>query len=142
MSLDLLYQDIILEHYKNPRNFEKLDRVGEENVHENPTCGDSLKLDVKLSHGKVDHVAHESKGCAISVSSASMMSEFLAGKTREEALHDVDQFLNIFQGKADPEILDNYDDLASLKGVIAYPLRVKCATLAWHAVKMSLEKSF
>ena len=134
MNLDSLYQDIILDHYKHPRNFKKLDYISEDNIHENPSCGDSLKLDLKIENGIIKEVLHESKGCAISVSSASMMTEFLTGKTIDEAKEIIQHFIDIMQGKKPVEDLENYDDLTILKGVISYPLRVKCATLSWHAL--------
>ncbi len=138
MSMEALYQDIILDHYKNPRNFRKLDHIPEDQVFENPSCGDSLKLEVKIENGIIQSVSHESSGCAISVSSASMMTALLSGKTVAEAQNIVARFLAAFRGEVEG-IPEEYDDLLALEGVIKYPLRVKCATLAWHALDTILK---
>jgi nitrogen fixation NifU-like protein len=141
MDLSELYQEILLDHYRRPRGAAKLDHIPQGRVHENPTCGDSIKLEVTVlpgSDGRIE-VRFEARGCAISTASASMMSERLRGATPGEARETAQQFIRILRGDAAADALDQWGDLASLKGVIRLPVRVKCATLAWHALLDSLE---
>jgi nitrogen fixation NifU-like protein len=139
MDLSELYQEILLDHYRRPRGAAKLDHIPQGRVHENPTCGDSIKLEVLPgSDGRIE-VRFEARGCAISTASASMMSERLRGATPGEARETAQQFIRILRGDAAADALDQWGDLASLKGVIRLPVRVKCATLAWHALLDSLE---
>jgi len=134
MAFEDLYQEIILDHYRHPRNFAALEEVSDENIHENPTCGDSVKLDVKLgADGLIESVRFNGRGCAISVASASMMTEQLAGLSVKEALAKISSFIKILRGKGDTAQLAEWGDLVALEGVVKYPIRVKCATLAWHA---------
>ncbi len=134
-----LYQEIILDHYKRPRNSGRVGGDGTAKVHENPNCGDSLKLEVGIDdEGKISGVIIDVHGCAISVASASMMTEYLEGKTVEEARSDADRFVKAMRGEDGDITFDSWGDLAALSGVIHFPLRVKCATLAWHAVKEEL----
>jgi nitrogen fixation protein NifU and related proteins len=140
MAFDDLYQEIILDHYKHPRNSTDLSALSDEHAHENPTCGDSLKLRVTLgSDGGVETVEFDGAGCAISMASASMMTEMLKGKPTEEALEIVSEFVDIMRGEIEPVELEKHGDLVALGGVVQYPLRIKCATLAWHAFEKSLE---
>ncbi len=142
MAFDDLYQEIILDHYRNPRNAAKLDQVPDTAVHENPTCGDSLKLVARVNaDGIVEEILFDGKGCAISMASASIMTEELKGRPIAEARERVREFLGIMRGEGDPALLDERGDLACLKGVISYPVRVKCATLAWHALEGALDKT-
>ncbi len=134
-----LYQDIILDHYKHPRNFVQLDNIPDEQAHENPSCGDSLKMELIIQDGIIQGIHHESHGCAISVSSASMMSEFLAGKTVAQARQNIAEFLAAFRSQKEGS-LEPYEDLVALEGVMKYPARVKCATLAWHAIEAMLQE--
>ncbi len=134
MAFEDLYQEIILDHYRHPRNFAVLDEVSDENIHENPTCGDSIKLDIRLGEdGRIESVRFNGRGCAISVASASMMTEQLAGLTIKEALAKISSFVRILRGEGDASQLAEWGDLVALEGVVKYPIRVKCATLAWHA---------
>ena len=138
MAFDDLYQEIILDHAKNPRNKENLDFVSEDEVHENPTCGDSIKLAVDFSkEGKLERVRFDGDGCAISTASASMMTEIVEGKSKEEVLNMIKRFTLIMRNE-DKSSLEDWGDLIALEGVIKYPLRVKCATLPWHALEESL----
>ena len=139
MALEDLYQDIILDHYRNPRNSASLDHIPIENVHENPVCGDMLKLEVLVNKdGVLERILFDGKGCAISTASASIMTEEIAGKSVEEARRIAHSFIQIMRGEKSPDALDEMGDLVCLRGVIQYPLRVKCATLAWHALLESL----
>ena len=138
MAFDDLYQEIILDHAKNPRNKENLDFISDDEIHENPTCGDSIKLDVEFdSAGRLERVRFDGDGCAISTSSASMMTEILEGKTRDEAKTMAKDFIGIMRKEKESN-LEEWGDLIALEGVIQYPLRVKCATLPWHALKDAL----
>jgi nitrogen fixation NifU-like protein len=139
MQLDELYQEIILDNYRNPRGAARLDQVPDSRVHENPTCGDAVKLEVPLdADGKVGDIRFEGKGCAISTASASLMSERMSRRPVSEVREEAESFVAVMRGEEDPGLLDDWDDLACFKGVIRYPLRVKCATLAWHALLDSL----
>lgn len=142
MAFEDLYQEIILDHYRHPRNFDDLADVSEQEVYENPTCGDSVKLVVDVDEdGIVRGIRYNSKGCAISVASASLMSERLKGLTVAEALERVEEFMQILRGENPDASLTDWGDLVALEGVAHYPLRVKCATLAWHALKHALENA-
>jgi nitrogen fixation protein NifU and related proteins len=138
MAFDDLYQEIILDHAKNPRNKENLDFISDDELHENPTCGDAIKLAVDFSDdGKLIRVRFDGDGCAISTASASMMTELVEGKTKEEAILMVSDFVSIMRDGAENN-LEEWGDIMALEGVIKYPLRVKCATLPWHAMEHAL----
>jgi len=135
LELEELYQEIILDHYRHPRGAAHLAHLPDSRVHENPTCGDAIKLEVALeADGTLGAVRFDAKGCAISTASASLMSERMCGRQAAAARAEAERFIAVMRGQADPNDLDLWGDLACLKGVIRYPLRVKCATLAWHAL--------
>jgi nitrogen fixation NifU-like protein len=136
MAFDELYQEIIRDHYKNPRNKRELSHL---KAVENPSCGDSVKVLLDGDSQHIDTVYFDGSGCSISMCSASMMSELLTGKTVAEAKELVSQFLGVIRGEKPADSLDDLGDVAALKGVIDLPVRVKCATLAWHAVEHALE---
>jgi len=141
-ALDDLYMEIILDHYKSPRNKADLSHIGEDQVHENPSCGDSVKLEILLGEdGRIATARFDGHGCAISTASASLMTERLAGKTPEEARELIAVFLRVLRGDEPAERLEEWGDLAVLGGVVQFPMRVKCATLAWHALEKVLEES-
>ena len=141
MAFDDLYQEIILDHYRNPRNAAKLDYVPESAAHENPSCGDTIKLVARVNPaGVVEEILFDGKGCAISMASASIMTEELKGRPLAEVQSRIGEFLAIMRGEGDAAVLEERGDLACLKGVISYPVRVKCATLAWHALESALSK--
>jgi nitrogen fixation NifU-like protein len=136
MQLDNLYQEVILDHYKNPQN-KNLATDNDAQVHHvNPSCGDEITLGVKLNGDKVSSINWDGVGCSISQASASIMSDLLMGKTLAEATSISDQFLQLMQSKGsiegDPEILE---DAVALSGVSKYPARIKCALLGWMAFK-------
>lgn len=138
-ELDDLYMEIILDHYKFPRNRADLSHIADEYLHENPSCGDSLKLELVMGgDGKIESVRFDGHGCAISTASASLMSERLIDKTSEEALRLIDVFLKVLRGEKSSDSLEEWGDLIVFGGVTQFPLRVKCATLAWHAARKSL----
>ncbi len=144
MDLRDLYQDIILDHGRKPRNFRKLDHPSHLAQGHNPLCGDRVTVYLEVEDDKIKDVAFEGRGCAISTASSSLMTEVLKGKS----LAEVELLFHAFHGtvteQADladlPEALvDDFDRLTPLAGVKAYPARVKCATLAWHAVEAALK---
>lgn len=135
MDFTDLYQEIILDHYRRPRGAANLSHIPESKVHENPACGDSIKVEVTRGpEGVLKKVRFDAKGCAISIASASLMSGLLAGKSLTEVRRSARRFIEIMRGEGNPELLDRWGEMACLKGIIRYPVRVKCATLAWHAL--------
>jgi len=141
MNQDLreLYQDIILEHSKHPRNFGKLAEANRQARGNNPLCGDRITLALKLDGDRIADAKFEAKGCAISVASASMMTEMVKGKTTDEARALFEQFHGLVTGKPMNDESDDLDRLAALSGVRDFPSRIKCATLPWHALTAALE---
>jgi nitrogen fixation NifU-like protein len=136
MQLDNLYQEVILDHYKNPQN-KVLDPNSDAQVHHvNPSCGDEITMGVKLDGDKVLSITWEGVGCSISQASTSIASDLLTGKTLEQARSISEDFLQLMQSKGsiegDPEVLE---DAVALAGVSKYPARIKCALLGWMAFK-------
>jgi len=141
MEFEDLYQEIILDHYKHPHNFGEFDDSYPSVEHENPVCGDQIKLGVKMNkNGIVEEIKFSGKGCAISTASASIMTDELNGKSKDEIETVVADVVAALRNEKNPDILDNHGDLTVLKGVTKFPVRVKCATLAWHAMKAILDK--
>jgi nitrogen fixation NifU-like protein len=145
MSDDLreLYQDIILDHGRHPRNFHKLDHATHLARGHNPLCGDRVTVYLAVDGDRIAHVSFEGRGCAISTASSSLMTEVLKGKTLAEARQLFAQFhAKVTGGAAEklPEPLEEDSErLEPLTGVKAYPARVKCATLPWHAFEAALK---
>jgi nitrogen fixation protein NifU and related proteins len=131
-----LYQEIILDHSKRPRNCHPMLDATRQAEGYNPLCGDKLKLYLKMEGNLVKDVSFVGSGCAISTASASLMSESLKGKTREEALKLLDKFHELLT--TDTEVSKDLGKLVVFCGVREYPARVKCATLAWHTLKSAL----
>jgi nitrogen fixation NifU-like protein len=145
MDLKQLYQDIILEHGKSPRNLGKCEGYSHEAKGYNPLCGDKVHVYLKLDSGKkVQSLTFEGEGCAISLASASIMTELVKGKSFEEAKEIMDAFINMIKNTS--EIESNHLDedqktkLMSLSGVKQFPMRVKCATLSWHTLNSAIKK--
>lgn len=138
-----LYQDVILDHSKHPRNFGRLDPPAREARGNNPLCGDRVTVYLTLDGERVADIRFEAKGCAISVASASMMTELIKGRTLEEVRALFARFHEAVTAKAAPDAaaLEALDGLAALTGVREFPTRVKCATLAWHAMTSALDGS-
>ncbi|MEE2775590.1 MAG: SUF system NifU family Fe-S cluster assembly protein [Acidobacteriota bacterium] len=137
-ELRQLYQEVILDHYKRPRNFGKLDPADRRAQGYNPLCGDQLEVTLRLDGDRVDEVCFEGAGCAISTASASLMTEAVKGKTQAEAealFQDVQQLVT----GAEPPT-GEMGKLEVLAGVRDYPVRIKCAILAWHALRSALEE--
>jgi len=138
-AFDELYQEIIMDHYRSPRGAAKLDHVPQAMAHENPTCGDSIKLEVVVGEGgRLERVRFDGHGCAISTASASLMTESLHGLSVADARERADTFIKALRGEIPASVLDTMGDLAAFKGLASFPVRVKCATLAWHALLVSL----
>ena len=137
--VDDLYQDLILDHSKHPRNCHAMADANRNAEGYNPLCGDKLKLYVKMEGDIVKDASFQGSGCAISTASASLMTESLKGKTRDEALKLLDKFHDLLT--TDTPVTKDLGKLVVFCGVRDYPARVKCATLAWHTLKSALEGS-
>ena len=138
MSLDDLYREVILDHYRNPRNKRALDGAEIDLAHNNPLCGDEISVRVKVGDGIVQDAAFEGQGCSISQASASMLTDRIKGMK----LGDVDELILNFRGmmggKETPDD-EALGDLVALKGVVKYPVRIKCAVLAWDTLQEGVE---
>ncbi|MGQ0630691.1 MAG: Fe-S cluster assembly sulfur transfer protein SufU [Sporichthyaceae bacterium] len=136
MDMEALYQEIILDHYRNPRNKGLREEYDAEVHHVNPTCGDEVTLRVHLVDGKVADVSYDSLGCSISQASTSVLTELLIGKDLDDAFAVQDEFLTLMQSKGqasgDEDVLE---DAIAFAGVSKYPARIKCALLGWMAFK-------
>jgi nitrogen fixation protein NifU and related proteins len=135
-----LYQEAILDHHKKPRNFRKLERANRQAAGFNPLCGDKLTVYIQIENGILADIGFIGSGCAISTASASMMTESLKGKTEVEARMLFERFHQMLANHSNPQP-DPADlgNLAVFSGVREYPVRVKCATLAWHTMRAALE---
>ena len=144
MDLKELYQEIILEHGKNPRNLGKFENFNKDAKGHNPLCGDKVHLYLRLDENKkVIDISFEGEGCAISMASASIMTDLMKGKSKTEVEEITSKFLDMIKEKdeIDTNLLKDEEKmkLMSLGGVKNYPMRVKCATLSWHALLSALE---
>lgn len=138
-ELSDLYQEVILDHNKNPRNFREIENADKTADGNNPLCGDALRVYVALEDDKVKDVAFKGSGCAISKASASMMTQVVKGKSKEEAEVLFDEFHRMVTGDLNIEQDENH--LGKLKifaGVLEFPARVKCASLSWHTLHAAL----
>lgn len=141
-NLGDLYQQVILDHNKKPRNFRAIDDPTRTAEGYNPLCGDQLKIYVKLdAENRIEDVSFEGSGCAISKASASMMTVNVKGKTLEEAEVLFDEFHRLVTGGLDPDAENHLGRLKVFAGVSEFPARVKCASLAWHALHGALSGS-
>jgi nitrogen fixation NifU-like protein len=137
MSLDDLYREVILDHYRNPRNKRGMPDAEIDLAHNNPLCGDEIAVRVKVADGSVADAAFEGQGCSISQASASMLTESVRGKPLDEASTLVSDFRGMMEGRVEPDE-DAFGDLVALKGVAKYPVRIKCAVLAWDVLQEAL----
>jgi nitrogen fixation NifU-like protein len=138
VSLDELYKEVILDHYKNPRNKRDVPGAGSQCSRNNPLCGDEITVFVNMDGNTVSEVAFQGQGCSISQSSASMMTEAVTGKDVAAALAMAAEFRSMMSGDSDPGE-DEFGELVALKGVVKYPIRVKCAVLAWDVLQEALQ---
>ena len=146
MNIKELYQEIILEHGKNPRNLRKTDNFNKDAKGNNPLCGDNVHIYLKLDEKKkVEDISFEGSGCAISMASASIMTDLVKGKEELEVKEIINDFLDMI--KENPELKsknlkdDEKTKLMCLSGVKQYPMRVKCATLSWHTLTTAIDKT-
>jgi nitrogen fixation NifU-like protein len=140
MELKDLYREVILDHNKSPRLFGRLDPADSSADGHNPLCGDRLHVTLRLDGDRVSDLRFDGKGCAISVASASLMCEAVKGKTRGEIAHVFHEIHEVLT-KHDAPVPDDLGKLAALTGVRDFPVRVKCASLAWHTLNAALANS-
>ena len=142
MSVDSMYQEIILDHYKHPHHKGLREPYDAQVRHLNPTCGDEITLRVHLDGGTVADVSYDSEGCSISQAAASVMTDLVIGKTVDDAMALHEEFVQLMQsrGQVEPDE-DTLEDAIAFAGVARYPARVKCALLGWMAFKDALVKS-
>ena len=140
MNLESMYQEIILDHYKNPHGRGLREPFDAESFQVNPTCGDEVTLRVKIDDGKVADVSYEGQGCSISQASTSVLTDLVVGHTVDEAFTTMDAFVELMQGKGkiepDEDVLE---DGVAFAGVAKYPARVKCALLPWTTLRETLD---
>ena len=146
MNLKELYQEIILDHGKNPRNLRKTENFNKDAKGHNPLCGDKVHIFLKLNDNKkLEDISFEGQGCAISMASASIMTDLLKGKEEKEVKEIITDFLEMIKEKDEIKTNLLQDDektkLMCLSGVKQYPMRVKCATLSWHTLTSAIDKS-
>ena len=144
MNLKELYQEIILDHGKNPRNLRKTENFNKDAQGHNPLCGDKVHVYLKLNENKkIEDISFEGSGCAISMASASIMTDLIKGKNEHEAKEIVEDFLGMIKENPSLETKYLHEDektkLMCLSGVKQYPMRVKCATLSWHTLVSAIE---
>lgn len=137
MQLDDLYRRVIMDHYKAPRNKGTLEEGSVTIDLNNPTCGDRISLQMQIVDDKVIAAKFTGEGCSISLSSASMMTDAVKGRSTADALILADKFSALMKGE--DVSFDEYEDLEALSGVNKFPARIKCATLAWNALKKGVE---
>jgi nitrogen fixation NifU-like protein len=139
MQLDDLYRRVIMDHYKTPRNRGTFDSSEAVTINlNNPTCGDRISLQLQIEDGKVKDAKFTGEGCSISLSSASMMTDAVKGKTVEEAHEMAESFSGLMKGQ---NVEFEYEDIEALSGVNKFPARIKCATLAWNALRKGIVQS-
>jgi nitrogen fixation NifU-like protein len=135
-----LYQQVILEHNKKPRNFKVLESANAYSLGKNPLCGDQFAVYTQLNDaGVIEDIGFQGDGCAISKASASLMTNAVKGKTKAEAQQMIDEFQKLLTGQMSVDEPNHLGRLTILSGVREYPVRVKCATLAWHTLAAALQ---
>ena len=138
-SLSELYQNVILEHNRSPRNYRAMPEANREAQGHNPLCGDQVTVRLRVEDGRIQDVAFQGMGCAISRASASLMTAAIKGRTPDEAAELFQQFHRLVTGHPEAASPETLGKLAVFSGVSAYPIRVKCASLPWHAMKAALD---
>jgi nitrogen fixation protein NifU and related proteins len=138
-TLSALYQDVILDHNRRPQNYGRLNGANRRAEGNNPLCGDRLTVWLRIEDDVIQDVAFEGAGCAISKASASLMTSAVKGRPVSEATAIFERFRRMILGQSQPEDSKQLGKLAVFSGVAAYPIRVKCATLGWHALKAALD---
>jgi nitrogen fixation NifU-like protein len=145
LSMDSMYQQIILDHYKHPQHRGTIEPFDAEVHHVNPTCGDEVTLRVRLADGEIAELGWVGEGCSISQASTSVMSDLVIGKPIENALQLQEKFLELMQSQGQSELTEDeaeaLDDAVAFEGVSKYPARVKCALLGWMAMKSAVAEA-
>ena len=139
-SLGTLYQDLILDHNRAPRNFRPIENANRRVEGHNPLCGDRLTVWLRMEGDRIEDAAFQGSGCAISRASASLMTTAVKGKTRSEAEALFDRFRRLVTGSLEPSEAESLGKLAAFGGVSEFPVRIKCASLSWHALKAALDQ--
>jgi len=139
-ELQALYRQTVLDHSRHPRNFQRLEPADRVVVGHNPLCGDKITLYLRFDDEQINNLTFEGTGCAISMASASIMSESLSHQTIDDAQSEIDKIMQQFQSSA-PDQAPLGGDMAALDGVRAFPSRIKCATLAWKTLEAALQKT-
>jgi nitrogen fixation NifU-like protein len=139
-NLSALYQDLILDHNRAPRNYRVVENANRRVEGHNPLCGDRLILWLRMEGDTIQDAAFQGSGCAISRASASLMTTAVKGKTRTDAEKLFDQFHRLVTGSLEPAAAEALGKLAVFAGVSQYPVRVKCASLSWHALRAALDQ--
>jgi nitrogen fixation protein NifU and related proteins len=140
MALDELYQEIILEHYKKPRNQGLLNNADIKVEGKNPFCGDEVEIALKINGDNVENATFEGSGCAISQASASLMTEKIKGKTVTDVRQLISDFRNLVKGENTKVNAEDLEELLALQGVSEFPSRIKCALLAWNTLLQGLDE--
>jgi nitrogen fixation NifU-like protein len=138
VALDDIYKEVILDHYKSPRNKRDLPAANHVCSRNNPLCGDEITVAAEVQDGTIAEVTFQGAGCSISQSSASMMTEATTGRSVEDALALAAEFRGMMAGEIEPDE-DRFGDLVALAGVVKYPIRIKCAVLAWDVLQDALQ---
>jgi len=139
-ELQALYRQTVLDHSRHPRNFQRLEPADRVVVGHNPLCGDKITLYLRLDHNRIDNLTFEGTGCAISMASASIMTDSLSHHAIEEAQSEIDKIIRLFTSSTLNEApVDG--DMAALDGVRAFPSRIKCAILAWKTLEAALQET-
>jgi len=138
VAIDEIYKEVILDHYKNPRNKRELPGASYSCTRNNPLCGDEISVLANLDDGTIAEVTFQGAGCSISQSSASMMTEAVSGARVDDALALAGDFRSMMAGETEPDEA-RFGDLVALKGVVQYPIRIKCAVLAWDVLQEALQ---
>ena len=139
-SLSALYQDLILDHNRAPQNFRRMEDANRRVEGINPLCGDRLTVWLRMEDGVIKDAAFQGSGCAISKASASLMTSAVKGKTREEAEALFERFRRLITGSMEQAEAEALGKLAAFSGLSEFPIRVKCASLSWHALKAALNE--
>ena len=138
MALDDIYKEVILDHYKSPRNKRELPNASSSCSRNNPLCGDEITVALRVDDDVVTEATFQGAGCSISQSSASMMTEAITGSTVQASLDLAASFRGMMAGEVEPDEA-TFGDLVALKGVVKYPIRIKCAVLAWDVLQEALQ---
>ena len=139
-TLKQLYQDLILDHNRSPRNYREMENANRRVEGNNPLCGDRLTVFLRMEGDNIQDAAFQGSGCAISRASASLMTAAVKGKTRTEAVDLFDRFHRLVTGTLDPADKPSLGKLAAFAGVAEFPVRIKCASLSWHALRAALDQ--